>query len=86
VDVAAARGYKLSQHPGHSQGLDIFEPPIISAHDSTVLQSGMMIVLHPRFRTPSGRQVWIGESFLVRDSGCERLHKSSRDLVVLPTN
>jgi Xaa-Pro aminopeptidase len=86
VDVSAARGYKLSQHPGHSQGLDIFEPPIISAHDTTELQSGMMIVLHPRFRTPSGRQVWIGESFIVRDGGSERLHKSSRDLVVLPTN
>lgn len=86
VDTAAHRGYKLSQHPGHSQGLDIFEPPLISAHDMTVLQSGMMIVLHPRLRTASGRQVWIGESFLITDKDCERLHKSSRDLVVLPTN
>jgi Xaa-Pro dipeptidase len=86
VDVATEGGYKLSQHPGHSQGLDIFEPPIISAHDSTVLQPGMMIVLHPRFRTPSGRQVWIGESFMVTDGACQRLHKSSRELFVLPTN
>ncbi len=86
VDVAAQRGYKLSQHPGHSQGLDIFEPPLISAHDETELESGMMIVLHPRLRTASGRQVWIGESFLITTTGCERLHKSSRDLVALSTN
>jgi hypothetical protein len=46
----------------------------------------MMIVLHPRFRTPSGRQVWIGESFMVTDGACQRLHKSSRELFVLPTN
>ncbi len=86
VGVAGKLGYKLSQHPGHSQGLDIFEPPIISAHDVTVLEPGMMIVLHPRLRTPSGRQVWIGESFLINNNGCQRLHKSSRELVVLSTN
>jgi Xaa-Pro aminopeptidase len=86
VKVAHKRGYKLSQHPGHSQGLDIFEPPIISAHDTTVLRSGMMIVLHPRFRTSSGRNVWIGESFMITDDGCQRLHKSDRELTVLPTN
>lgn len=76
-------GHKMGLHPGHSQGLDIFERPLIDANEDVELQPNMIIVLHPHVLLPSGGGVWIGETFLVTKDGPVPLQKSDRDLNVI---
>ena len=76
-------GYKMGLHPGHSQGLDIFERPAIDEKEEAQLEAGMIIVLHPHVLLPEGGGVWIGETFLVTNDGPYALHKSSRELKVI---
>jgi len=76
-------GYQMGLHPGHSQGLDIFERPILDGKDDVDLKRNMVIVLHPHVLMPSGGGVWIGETYIVGQEDCSRLHKSDRELFVL---
>jgi Xaa-Pro aminopeptidase len=76
-------GHKMGLHPGHSQGLDIFERPLIDANEETELAANMIIVLHPHVLLPSGGGVWIGETFLVTERGPEPLQRSPRELVTV---
>jgi Xaa-Pro aminopeptidase len=80
---ADQKGYKIAQHPGHGQGYDMVEPPIISEYDLTELKPGMDIILHPRFQTPSGRKLWIGDGYIVTESGFERTTICSKDLTII---
>jgi len=76
-------GYHMGLHPGHSQGLDIFERPLIDEKEETELSAGMIIVLHPHVLLPSGGGVWVGETFLVTNEGPDPLQKSPRDLKII---
>jgi Xaa-Pro aminopeptidase len=76
-------GYRMGLHPGHSQGLDIFERPLVDPKEETRLSAGMIIVLHPHVLMPSGGGVWIGETFVVTEEGPRPLQKSDRELKVL---
>ena len=80
-DVFAREGYNLNLHPGHSQGLDIFERPIIDGTADAELRPGMVIILHPYLDLPSGGGAWVGETFLITETGSQRLHRSSRALL-----
>ena len=76
------RGHKMGLHPGHSQGLDIFERPLIDEKEEAELAAGMVIVLHPHVLLPSGGGVWIGDTFLITEEGplptSEEFKRSSR--------
>lgn len=74
-------GYALNLHPGHSQGLDIFERPIIDGKESAELRPGMVVILHPYVDLPSGGGAWVGETFAITDTGPQRLHQSGRQLL-----
>jgi Xaa-Pro aminopeptidase len=76
-------GYKMGLHPGHSQGLDIFERPLINEKEETVLAAGMVIVIHPHVLLPEGGGIWIGETFVVTNDGPRRLQTSTRDLKIV---
>ena len=76
-------GHKMGLHPGHSQGLDIFERPLIDPHEDVELAANMIIVLHPHVLLPSGGGVWIGDTFLVTHEGARPLQKSAKDLKVI---
>lgn len=78
-----AAGYRMGLHPGHSQGLDIFERPLIDEKEDAELSTGMIIVLHPHVLLPSGGGVWIGETFVVTNDGPRRLQRSDRDLTII---
>jgi Xaa-Pro aminopeptidase len=80
VKTIEGAGYKMGLHPGHSQGLDIFERPLIAPSEETELMAGMVIVIHPHVLLPSGGGVWIGETFLITDDGCQDLQKSPKAL------
>lgn len=55
----------------HSIGLDVLEPPIItSREDTTVLQEGMVLCLHPGLLVGSeGWGVYIQENFVITPNG-----------------
>jgi Xaa-Pro aminopeptidase len=76
-------GYKMGLHPGHSQGLDIFERPLIDEKESAELSAGMIIVLHPHVLMPGGGGVWIGDTFVVTNDGPLPLQKSDRNLKII---
>jgi hypothetical protein len=40
----------------------------------------MVIILHPYLDLPSGGGAWVGETFLITETGSQRLHRSSRAL------
>jgi Xaa-Pro aminopeptidase len=76
-------GYKMGLHPGHSQGLDIFERPLINEKEDAALAAGMVIVIHPHVLLPGGGGIWIGETFVVTNDGPRRLQTSTRDLKIV---
>lgn len=80
VTAIEESGHKMGLHPGHSQGLDIFERPLIDASENVELAANMIIVLHPHVLLPSGGGVWIGETFLVTEDGPVPLQTSDRGL------
>jgi len=67
---------------GHGMGLDLTEPPYVHSEDETVIESNMVIAIHP-YLTWDKANVWIGDTFLVTEDGTERLSRSSTDLRVL---
>ncbi len=83
VGVIEGSGHKMGLHPGHSQGLDIFERPLLDENEEAELSAGMIIVVHPHVRLPSGGGVWIGNTYLVTDEGPRALQTSEKDLRIL---
>ena len=78
-----ARGYKMGLHPGHSQGLDIFERPLLDPNEEAELAAGMIMVVHPHVLLPGGGGVWIGNTYLITEEGPRPLQKSARDLHII---
>jgi Xaa-Pro aminopeptidase len=76
-------GHQMGLHPGHSQGLDIFERPLIDGKEAVELKEGMVMIIHPHVLMPSGGGMWMGETFAITPNGCLRLNRSERNLIVL---
>ena len=67
-------GFDIGVHFGHGLGLDVVERPLISQQDDTVLAPGMVITIHPHLASPvDGVGIWLGDTFLVSDTGVEIL-------------
>ncbi|USK35899.1 Xaa-Pro peptidase family protein [Bacillus sp. F19] len=86
--TATSNGYKeefmgLGQYGfkyvGHGIGLEIDEPPLISAFNHTALKPGMVLAIEPKFIFPNEFGLTMEESVLVTDSGYEILTKFPRD-------
>ena len=58
---------------GHGIGLQINEPPVFSSRSKEVLLPGMAFALEPKFVIPGVGAVGIENSFLVTESGVEKL-------------
>jgi Xaa-Pro aminopeptidase len=67
-------GYSYPYRGGHGMGHDLDEPPAIVPEDDTTLRSGMTIVVHPCAMDKSGDGVFLGDSYLITDTGWERLN------------
>ena len=67
-------GYGMPYRAGHSMGHEHTEPPAVVVDDETVLRPGMTLVIHPCVMDKNGEGVFCGDSYLVTETGWERLN------------
>jgi Xaa-Pro aminopeptidase len=67
---------------GHGMGLDLTEPPFMLPQDETIIKPGMIIAVHPSF-TWKEFDIWIGDTFLVTESGAKNLSNYPNELHIL---
>ncbi|RWP57397.1 MAG: aminopeptidase P family protein [Mesorhizobium sp.] len=71
-DADLGPAYGLVSRVGHGSGLDILEPPSISATDETVIEAGMILNLEPKLEK-DGAVFQFEDILFVRDDGVEFL-------------
>lgn len=64
----------IEQDYGHGIGLDLPEPPRIELTDNTIIQKGMVLVIHPAVRQKGIGGAFIGGTVLVHDDHAEIIH------------
>ncbi len=67
---------------GHGIGMDNFEPPLLSVDSDVVAKVNMIIVMHPAL-VVEGRNFYMGDTYLVTETGAERLSQYPLDLIVV---
>jgi len=82
VNTVRENGYILPLRPGHAIGLDALDFWSITESNTTILQSGMTLAVHPSIMTkPGGDACGMGYTYLITDTGAERFSKVDlRDL------
>lgn len=68
---------------GHGIGLQINEMPVLAPRSKDLLQPGMTFALEPKFVIDGVGAVGVEDSFLVTDSGLERLTKAPDAIISL---
>lgn len=71
----AGYGKYIEQDYGHGIGLDLPEPPRIELDNHTLIQPGMVLVIHPAVRVPGVGGAFIGGTVLISETGSELLHR-----------
>jgi len=74
--VIEKAGYSMPYSGGHSLGHEHWEPPVLIPGDKTMLKSGMTLVVHPSLTNQNNERTFLGDTYLVTESGWEQLHKS----------
>jgi Xaa-Pro dipeptidase len=83
VIVEAGYGQAFRHRLGHGIGMDVHEPPFLTAGSKTVVQEGMLFTVEPsitQFNTFSCR---VEDVVVVREGGGEPLTKGFRELLVV---
>jgi len=76
-------GYIPKPPYGHVCGVDLIDARV-SPQNGQVLTAGTAVILHPTVFTPDNKNSFFwGETYLVTDDGCERLHHSNDELMTL---
>ncbi|MDR1676016.1 MAG: Xaa-Pro peptidase family protein [Tannerella sp.] len=65
---------------GHGIGLEINEPPVLASRSKEVLQPNMVFALEPKFVIPGVGAVGIENSFLVTETGLEKITLFEEDI------
>jgi Xaa-Pro aminopeptidase len=71
---------KYSRLVGHGVGIELNEPPILSANDSSVLDNDHVVTLELHMMDEQGNVVKLEDMIHVREGGSEILTKSPREL------
>ena len=83
-DVIAAAGYGeyFVHRTGHGLGIDVHEPPYITATSDTVLAEGMVFSIEPGIYLPGRFGVRLEDIVILRGDGPEILSGLPRDTFV----
>ena len=68
---------------GHGVGLEINEPPVMMSRSNDLLQSGMVFAFEPKFVLQNIGAVGIENTYLVTDSGIEKLTILEEEIINL---
>jgi Xaa-Pro aminopeptidase len=68
---------------GHGIGLEINEPPVLTPRSDEMLEADMTFALEPKFVIPQVGAVGIENSFLVTDTGIDKLTVFKEDIIPL---
>lgn len=68
---------------GHGVGLDIHELPVTSPSSKDILREKMIVTVEPGIYIPGKMGLRIEDSVIVLKNGCERLTKTSKELLEL---
>jgi Xaa-Pro aminopeptidase len=76
IDTVKERGFISPYRPGHSIGLDALDFWSITGDSDKVLRAGMVVAVHPSVMLEFGGDACgMGYTYLISDSGSERLSK-----------
>ncbi|OGL63868.1 MAG: hypothetical protein A3J27_05125 [Candidatus Tectomicrobia bacterium RIFCSPLOWO2_12_FULL_69_37] len=82
-EVLEKRGYAMKDFGSvHTTGLDLSELIIMTATEGHV-EPGMLITLHPMISTGDWRQLFVGETYAVTQTGCEALNRCGEAIAVV---
>lgn len=82
-DYVAGCGYLLKPPLGHICGVDLVEARV-TRQNEMVLEPGTAVIIHPTVFTPDGKNSFFwGETYLVKEDGYERLHRSNDELLTI---
>lgn len=68
---------------GHGIGLEINEPPVLTPRSKDVLQPGMVIAFEPKFVIPNVGAVGVENSYLITETGAEKLTHFEEEIISL---
>ncbi len=76
-------GYLFRPPTGHVCGVDLIEGRV-SPQNTRVLEPGTAVIIHPTVATPDGKNTFFwGETYLITDTGYERLNPVTDELLTL---
>ena len=77
-------GYsQQAKFTGHGVGLEINEPPVLMGRSDDLLQPGMVFAFEPKFVLPDIGAVGIENTYLVTDTGIEKLTVLEEEIINL---
>ncbi len=79
----AGYGPNFLHRTGHGLGLEVHEPPDVSAISPTVAQPGMVFSIEPGLYLPGKFGVRVEDLVLVTEDGCECLNELDRDFMIV---
>jgi Xaa-Pro aminopeptidase len=74
---------RYSKFIGHGIGLEVNEPPVISANSKQELQSGMVVTVEIHLSHPQHGAMKIEQMVLITNRGCEILSQAGNELYVI---
>lgn len=75
-EVVEDAGFTMPFRGGHGLGLEVDEMPTITVNSDTILQPGMVAVVHPCAIIPGKGGVFLGHTYLVTPQGQKRLNST----------
>lgn len=83
VIVEGGYGHAFRHRLGHGIGMDVHEPPFLTAGDATVLEAGMCFTVEPSIFLPHHLGARVEDVVVVRANGGEALTRGFQELHVI---
>ena len=83
VIADAGYGEYFMHRTGHGMGVEIHEPPYLTATSQTVLETGMVFSIEPGIYLPGRFGIRLEDIVILREDGPEVLSELPRDLTVI---